>query len=272
MALIPRNDPLEHAINHTVIKQSPRPYLGLSQIGTTCHRYLQYYHYWAFDSSFTNRIQRLFNAGHNAEEFMIADLATHGFVVHGEQEEIIGTAGHWKGHIDGKVTKDGPTGLVEFKTHNDKSFKNVKKCGVKKSKITHYGQMQSYMGYKGLTWGLYMAYNKNDSEYYIEFIDFDEEYFAESKRKEMEIIASEVLLPRIGNNSITWFECKMCDARQECFGKVPVKENCRTCEFVDVLDEGKWHCNKKNLGLNTKAQGGCDQYKVATMFKEQFNG
>jgi len=277
MALIEHNNPILHKLNDKLTEESPRPYLGLSQIGNSCHRFLQHYHYWTFTSHHSARLKRLFMVGHDAEDKMIADLKTVGIMVDGQQERIIGSAGHWKGHTDGSGWLDTEASdkfLVEFKTHNDKSFNDLKKKKMKASKPTHYGQMQAYMGYKEYTKGLYMALNKNTSEYYIEWVDFDEDYFKDSKRKEVEVIASDVMLPRIGNDNKTWFECKFCDARKVCFGDKEVVKSCRSCQNVDVLPDGQWACvhNFQSNGILGLTEGmqrsACDNYDLAEMFKE----
>lgn len=256
-------------LNEKLIAEGLRDYLGLSTIGTKCHRALQYQHYWAYETEISTRIKRLFAVGHDAEHIMIADLAKLGIIVRDQQKEIIGAAGHWKGHIDGQAftIKDGDF-LVELKTHNDKSFKELVKLKVKLSKPTHYGQMQSYMGYLGLCKGLYMALNKNDSTYYFEWVEFDEAYFKESMRKEMEVILADTLLPRIGTGTSTWFECKFCDAKDVCFGKSEPLVNCRTCAHVDVLGCGVWECTKfkKNLSSDEQREG-CAEHEYALMFK-----
>ena len=196
------------------------------------------------------------------------DLLNLGIAVVSEQKSITATAGHWKGHIDGiGLTSDLDRFLVEFKTHNDRSFKDLKKNGVKDSKPAHYAQMTSYMGYLELSRALYMAYNKNDSEYYLEWVDFDEEYFKELQRKEFEVISADTLLPRIGTGTKTWFECKFCSAKDVCFDKTFTEENCRTCKFVDVHDEGKWYCSKHKKDLPSNYQDGCEDFKMAEMFK-----
>ena len=276
MAKIPQSDPLD-TLNDKLELSQPRDYLGLSQVGHPCHRFLQYYHYWAFDEHHSAQLRRLFQVGHDAEDGMIEDLKKVGIIATDRQETITGVGGHWKGHTDGKgIDVEDPTDefLIEFKTHNDKSFKEVKKLKVLKSKPVHYDQMQAYMGYLGHERGLYMALNKNTSQYYFEWIEFDEERFDDIKRKQAEIIMSDVLLPRVGNDSPTWFECKMCSASQECFGRREVKDNCRTCQYVDVLPDGEWACGFAwkdkllNVKLSTADQRvGCTQYKLGDMFK-----
>jgi len=256
-------------LNEELKSETPRDYLGLSQIGEQCHRKLQYYHYWAYNTEISSRIQRLFNVGHSAEECMTQDLLKIGIFISEDQKEIVGTAGHWKGHIDGIgfSPEDGDF-LVEFKTHNDKSFKDFSKMTVKAAKPMHYDQMTAYMGYLGLPKALYMALNKNDSTYYFEWVPFDEERYNDLLRKELEVISAEVLLPKIGTGSPTWFACKMCDAKDVCHKGKQVEVNCRTCKHVDVMDDGKWHCSYHNAGLSNNVQKeGCIEYKVAEMFK-----
>jgi len=271
MALIPQ-DEFGFDLNHEITVQPPRDYLGLSQIGHTCHRYLQHYHYWTFTSEISDRLQRLFNVGHMMEPAMIDALSTKGIHVTGEQTGMVGAGGHWKGHCDGIAIAEANPGvqfLVEFKTHNEKSFALLKKNGLD-SKTMHIDQMQAYMGYLKLPYALYMAYSKNTSEYWLKTMQFDEDRFIELKRKEVEIISSDVMLPRIGNGSPSWFECKFCDAREVCFGRKPVEKTCRSCYHVDVLDEGKWSCthSDKPGSLNSDTQReACGYYDLGGMFK-----
>lgn len=265
MAKIEFQDPMLHKLNNELTSAPLRPYLGLSGIGNPCHRSLQYYHYWAYTDHLSSRISRLFGVGHSAEADMVASLAEVGITVTDDQKSIEGMAGHWKGHIDGIGNGEF---LVEFKTHNDKSFKDLKKKKVAASKPMHYHQMQAYMGYLELPTALYMAYNKNDSEYYIEWIDFNPDVFDGQKRKQLEIIASDALLPRIGNNTRSWFECKFCNASAVCFGDKEPAKNCRTCNSVDVLEDGLWSCNKVGEGLTEQDQRkGCEEYSIAEIFK-----
>jgi len=208
MVLIPQNKDLQDILNSSPVKNSPRAYLGLSGIGEECHRKLQHDHYLTYDSWITKRISRIFNLGHMMEQQVYADLHEAGYIIVETQPSMVGTAGHWRGHADAIVEKDGKRYLLEIKTHNASSFGDLVKKKVQKSKPGHYAQVQSYMGYLKLDCCLYIAYNKDTSEYYVEFIDFDDSVFRDAQRKEFEIIVSDVLLPRIGNNNPTWYTCK----------------------------------------------------------------
>jgi len=252
-------------LNDEIIFLDNRGHVGLSQVGHSCHRYLQFVHYWAFNQEISTRVERLFGVGNSTEEVMTRDLLKKGIDVLDQQKAIIGFSGHWKGHIDG-IFDDK---LVEFKTHNYKSFNDMVKNGVKKSKPVHYAQMIAYMGYLDLEEGLYMAYNKNDSAYYFEKVVFNKEAFEILQEKEREVILAEALLPRIGTNSQTWFECRYCDAKNVCFKKTTASVSCRTCIHVDVLDDGVWQCSKKEYRVTEDMQRlACDDYHLSDMFMD----
>lgn len=266
-------DEMTRLMNDTPLVQDKRYYNGLSTIGEKCLRKLQFIHYDCLLTTHSCRMIRLFGVGHAMEPKLREELTQFlGMVFKGDQDEVIGFAGHWKGHIDGLgmflrsskfYTKDDDWFLMEYKTHNDKSFAELKKDGVKKSKPMHYGQVTSYMGYKGMAKTMYVGYNKNTSEIYIEWIPFSEEDFNENKRKEAEVVMADSLLPRIGNDSPMWFECKLCDAHSVCFGKESMKKSCRNCEHVDILDGGVWECGK---GHTIKGYEPCPEYERMEIF------
>lgn len=268
-------DELSDKLNKTEIEVLPRDYMGLSGIGEKCHRKLQFDHYWLHKRKASKRMQRLWGFGHMMEQKFIDDLATEGIYVKDTQSEVIGFAGHWKGHCDGIALSESDPGvnfLVEFKTHAEKYFNQLTKDGVMKAFSYHYDQMIAYMGYLELPFGLYMAYNKNTSEYYFEIIMFDSERFKELKRKEQEIIVSDTLLPRIGNGSKAWFECKLCDAADHCYGDKEYEVTCRSCAYVDVLEGGKWKCTHHNKpgDLNSDTQkDACPYYELGDMFQNE---
>lgn len=269
MALIPKREDEHHILNNVMSEpELPRPYLGLSGIGEKCHRKLQYDHYWCYLKSHSARIKRLFQVGHDAEPKLVAELEKLGYRFHSDQLGVVGTGGHWKGHIDGLLEKLLDEWLAEFKTHNAKSFADLKKKKVQKSKPMHYAQVTAYMGYLEIKQAKYVAYNKNDSEIYIENIPFDHEHFLDLKRKESEVIMADTLLPKIGNGTSNWFECKLCDARNVCHKKKAMPVTCRTCRWVDVLPEGMWACGKTMAALSVEEQkAACGDYTLGEMFK-----
>lgn len=261
-------------LNDDIVTGQKRSYLGMSEMGNPCHRALQYSHYGCIIPTHSSRIQRLFNVGHEAEEVLIEELTKIGINVFNQQKELVGKTGHVRGHIDGigciynenVFECDGMNILVEFKTHNDKSFAELKRKKVKEAKPAHYDQMTQYAGYIGLKKSLYIALNKNTSEIYLEMVPFDEVRFDDLQRKEWEVITADTLLPRIGNDNPTWFECKLCSCKDVCFGIHEPAPDCRNCDFVDVLPNGEWYCSNENHKHNICDFRICDHYKLAGMF------
>lgn len=245
--------------------EKPRSYLGMSSIGDPCSRKLWYDFHFATDKKeHSEKTKRIFNTGHIAEAFIIKDLEKIGCKVTNAQAECVGVSDHFKGHIDGEIIGviEAPKTihLLEIKTHNDKSFKDVAKKGVKASKPIHYAQVVIYMKKRKLSRALYMAYNKNTSEYYPERI-----YADNSHAKELEIKASDIILseePPVKEFSRTWFACKWCDHFSICHDNTPAASNCRTCDSVDICDDGVWKCttHRKNLSLEEQKKG-CGDYK-----------
>lgn len=266
-------DKVHNKLNKSPVTGSKRNYLGMSGIGAKCHRYLQLAHYGCIVSEYDSRIERLFNDGHNAEPQLIDALKGIGIHVYDQQEEVVGCTGFVKGHTDGKgswFTSDyqlfsDSEFLVEFKTHNQKSFDELKKTpDLQNTKPVHYSQMIAYMGHLELSKGLYVAKNKNTSEIHVRVIDFDAGHFDDLRRKEVEVVTADTLLPRIGNDNITWFECKMCNAKDVCFDRKQPDRDCRNCKNVDVEQGGVWRCTISGEQLDKLIP--CEAYSIGEMF------
>jgi len=258
------------AIDSVVETGQGRNYSGMSGIGNKCIRALQYASRNAFDKEIPARVNRIFEAGHKFEDIMIESLKSAGVEVFDEQLEVVGFAGHWKGHIDGKCigVLEAPktVHLAEFKTMKDSKFKTVVKKKVKDAFPGYYAQMQMYMHYTKLTRALFMAINKDTCDYYIERIHYDKNFSLELVRKSEEVFLMEYLSHRIGNEDS--FDCRFCNAKQVCFGEIEINKNCRTCENVDIENEGKWVCGKEWQEIDTfeKQMAGCRHWVKAEFF------
>lgn len=242
-----------------------RPYLGMSQLGHECNRYLWYSFRWAYGGFISARKNRLYNRGHHEEPIIYKILESIGLIVWGDQTEIQAVYGHCKGHCDGIVRGviEAPktNHLLEIKTMGDKYFKDTQKNGLKITYPVYYGQMQVYMHGLGLIRGLFIAINKNDDDLYIERIYYDKEYAEMLLQKAEGIIIANK--PPEKAFRPTWWKCKNCDARGICHQNETPQENCRTCEQIQILKKGKWKCNEYNLSLSTEQQRlGCDNYDV----------
>lgn len=243
-----------------------RPYLGMSKLGHSCERYLWYSFRWCYHREISARMKRLFKRGHREEPAMIYELEQIGIRVWGDQTEITMAHGHSKGHNDGiclgVIEAPATNHLFEAKTMSDKYFKQTKKDGVQKTKPVYYAQMQIYMHKLSLTRALFMAVNKNDDEYYLERVKYDEGFANDLERKAERIIISEE--PPDKAFSPTWFECKFCDARNVCHKGLTPHVTCRSCRYCDILPEGKWSCQMyDDLLLHTEQQKmACDKYEL----------
>lgn len=236
-----------------------RTYLGMSSIGHGCRRFLWYQFRWAFREEFSSRQMRLFGRGHKEEPIIIAELAKIGIVVKdGADNQVgyVGCFGHYMGHSDGKAfnVPEAPktTHLAEFKTINDKGFKQLLKLGLQKSKLVYYSQMQAYMKEENLTRGLFIAVNKNDDNWYVERVYYDKGFAEDLTRKAEEIIFSPI--PDVRTLPPSWFECGWCPAKDICEGRKEPNKNCRTCKHSAPIPDGKWLCNHFNVEIATETQ------------------
>ncbi len=259
---------IEKAIEDGLISQNPRPYLGMSSLAAKCSRQLWYGFRMVALKKINPRMNRLFGRGHNEEPIIQNDLRRSGVIClvdPDNQPEFAHGSGHIKGHPDDKLRNlpgaPKTDHLGEYKTHNDKSFKDLKKKGLKVSKPVHYGQMVVYMHKWKLERGLYIAVNKNDDARYYERISANKELAEELLAKGVDIISAEIPPQKIGGS--TWFECKWCDYYEVChFGEEPLK-NCRTCHYGDICDNGIWECSNYEIGLSFgQQQLGCDNHRL----------
>ncbi len=242
-----------------------RPYLGMSQIGHSCERYLWYTFRWCYQEILSARILRLFNRGHREEPAVIKALESAGIRVWGDQTEISTCHRHCKGHCDGiclgVIEAPKTEHLLEIKTMSDKYFKEMKKSGLKVSKPIYYSQMQMYMKYLKLKRGLFVSVNKNDDDLYIERVYSDKDHIEILERKIEDVIFSE--LPPKKKYTHTWYECKYCSAKTICHNGRDIEITCRTCESADIVLDGKWECAHHGISLSTGQQRiACTKYSI----------
>jgi hypothetical protein len=251
------------------VKELPRPYLGMSQLGDECWRKLWYYFRWCEYSEFDGRVGRIFQTGHDAEAKMIKALESIGVETWDTLDAQAGfTAvnGHCQGHGDG-MAKNIPGApktihLLEFKTSSEKYFKALIKKGMVEEKPTHHAQMVLYMKFTKTTRGLYMVENKNTSEYYTERVHADIDLI----RKATDIITSEDIndFDKIGSGSASFFKCRFCNFSDLCHNDANPVRTCRTCTSVSLLDDGKWGCGiqgDKELSIQDQKDA-CPNYNI----------
>lgn len=255
-----------------------RSHLGASVIGSECARQVWYGFRWSTKPNFKGRILRLFNRGHLEEARFISLLLMIGCVVYsqddqGNQFRISDCGGHFGGSGDGVANgiPDVPEGhytLLEFKTHNDKSFKKLKVEGVRASKFEHFVQMQTYMRKMGIAYALYMAVNKNDDELHAEIITIQTEIGDRFIDRARQIIFMRDPPKKI-NESPGWFACSWCDHKPVCHLRNNPDRNCRTCDYSIPGQDGLWYCGNSSpmKALSEQDQlEGCVRYLPASSF------
>ena len=258
-----------------------RPHLGASLIGHACERYLWMTFRWVDAKKFPGRMLRLFETGQLEEARFVRNLRRIGIEVHdvtpdGKQWRVSDLGGHFGGSMDGAGVgfAEAPKAwhVLEFKTHNDKSFADLQKNGVQKAKPMHYAQMQVYMGLTGMERAFYLAVNKNTDELYSERVDYDPVEFAKLKaRAERVINANEP--PLRCSNDPSWYQCKMCDFHDHCHGEAAPAVNCRTCAHATAEMDGDaaWSCQMDGGRPDLVFQRhGCEHHRYIPILLERF--
>ncbi len=262
MAAIPKPDSIIDAIDRAFVAKAeltPRGHLGASVLGKECERQAWYGFRWALiENQFSGRMLRLFARGQREEEWFATLLKLAGCEVqltdsNGQQfrffEPELG--GHCSGSLDGIASgiPEAPETfhVLEFKTHNAKSFAKLVKDGVQKSKPEHFGQMQLYMRWTDLDRALYLAVNKDDDSLYAERVAYDPAHADTLVNKARRVIEAQTPPSRLSDDP-AFFTCKFCDFHGICHGRELPSVTCRTClhstPVVDTTVDAKWHCAK----------------------------
>jgi hypothetical protein len=220
-----------------------RPHLGASVIGKQCMREIWYGFRWVKKPNFTGRMLRLFETGQLAEDRLFSELKAIGIKVYGQQKEVK-IISHFSGSVDGigeGFSESKAPHLLEVKTANQKSFDDMVKLGVQKSKPQHFDQMTVYMGGLKLDRAYYFCINKNTDDIYAERIKFDKELYHSLVIKADFIIKNDTPPMRIQDNPAR-FDCKFCEYKMLCHSNDKPEVNCRTCIHSTPEPDGSWSC------------------------------
>lgn len=235
---------------HEELAEPPRPHMGCSQLGHPCDRWLWLSFRWAVQPKFPGRILRLFRRGQLEEATIVSDLRAIGMDVRtSRQQERVDFGAHVSGSIDAIIENGVPDAprtrhIAEFKTHSKKSFDDLDKHGVEKSKPEHFVQMQLYMHGKKIDRALYVAVCKDNDFIYTERIRYDQEvaekYIARGRR-----IALSDRMPEPISTDPSWYKCQHCDAHKFCHQtKTTEHVNCRTCAHSTAKEDSTWRCER----------------------------
>jgi hypothetical protein len=250
--------------------------MGASLIGHQCQRFVWLTFRWALQPEFSGRILRLFDTGQREESRLIEELRGIGAEVwdkdpeSGDQFRVSACSGHFGGSLDGiaKGLPEAPqtAAVLEFKTHNDKSFNELEKSKVRSSKPQHFDQMTIYMGLMELTRALYMAVNKNTDAVYTEWVEFDKGHFDNLIERAQRLI-NQTSSPEPLSHDPSYYICKMCNFHKHCHGGVAAEANCRTCCHASPVENAAWACDhhKKNLDDKTQREGCGDHLLIPSL-------
>jgi hypothetical protein len=241
-----------------------RTHLGASVLGEKCMRQVWYSFRWFATEQFSGRMLRLFARGQREEAVFFELLRATGAKVwthNGDNQfRVSWFGGHLGGSLDGVAILDGIATLLECKTHNDKSFKELATKGVWSAKPKHYAQAQIYMAGMQLTQCLYIAVNKNDDTLYLELFAFEPDR-AQGLVNRAETIIFGDGIPNKISNSPAWYECRFCPMHEVCHrGEEPLV-NCRTCKNSRPERDGTWSCDRERTEITTQPKAGCTEYQ-----------
>lgn len=237
---------------HEENKERPRPHLGMSTLGHHCDRWLWLSFRWAVVEQFEGRILRLFRRGQMEEATVVADLQAAGLVIRhtGANQMRLDMGCHVSGSVDGVIDSGVPEApnkrhILEIKTHSKKSFDDLQKNGVEKSKPMHYAQMQCYMLASGIDRALYVAVCKDDDRLHIERVKLDKTAAHELIARGHRIALSERMPEPCNGAAPDWFQCRFCAAHTFCHERnITQQVNCRTCAHATPTKNSRWICER----------------------------
>ena len=228
-----------------------RDHIGPSILGAECKRAIWYAFRWARLPQVSGRMVRLFNRGDIEEARLLALLELAGVEVFhaddtGRQFDVTLLPPHVRGSTDGLarglVEGDAFT-LLEFKTHNKRSFVELQNKGLREAKLQHYMQMQLYMHGLNVKTGLYLAACKDDDALYAEMIEVDESTVARGLDVARQCVESTTPPARLHDNP-GWYKCRFCDFHAVCHMNAAPHQSCRSCRFSRATSNG-WVCVEK---------------------------
>jgi len=249
--------------------------VAMSSVANPCDRAIWYAFRWAAPHEAPDgQRERRFRTGNEYERWLLNDLRLIGCEVletdeaTGKQLKVELADGHLRGKIDGRAVglPEAPATvhIVECKSHNDRSFKELTKKGLREGKPDHFAQCQLYMHGTGIHRALYLAANKNDDAIYAERIPYDAAF----------CIALEARIERIVNASRppvrahedpaskAAFACAWCLAKGLCHEGQFARNNCRTCLHSSPMPGAKWHCARWDRELSYRdMQDGCPAHR-----------
>lgn len=154
-------------------------------------------------------------------------------------------SGHCGGSLDCRVKLPESYGVdlrfvTEFKTQaTGRGFSSLKTHGVAETKPEHFSQLSCYGVSEDDKYGLYLSVNKNDDDLHVELMRLNT---AEQKVKQ-ELAERIVFSPNVPDKNPETSRCKYCDYNDVCSGDVVPVKNCRSCKYLQPIEDAAWRCN-----------------------------
>lgn len=242
----------------------PRRYIGASIVGNDCNALLALSLRGFPDNPVPPRIKRIFQDGHAIELVIIRDLRMAGLTIEevdtktGKQFEFHACGGHVLGHCDGIISDKGigRHTILEAKSMNNNKFELFSEVGVKHSHPMYYAQVQLMMGLSGFQRSLIVAYNKNNSMYKAEEVEFKPFYYSYLLTKIDIAMNGEAV--RVSKDRADW-RCKTCFKHDSCWELNKVEPSCETCMYSKPVENREWMCTYK--GIDKVFAKPCENYK-----------
>lgn len=240
-----------------------RSYIGASSIGTKCDAEIAYSLRGFPGTPPEPRTKRIFRDGHRIERTVVSDLRKAGFRIL-EVDETTGrqwrfelAGGHIVCNTDGLIDIEGneQLDLLEIKSMNNRMFTTFKSKGVKVSHPKYWDQIQMMGGMGALRRCVFIAYNKDNSEYWVEIVEIDPMEWAFIKTRIETVWRGEAA--KVSSDPAS-FLCRFCFKQGVCWEGKAVESVCRTCAHASPTTDGGWWCREHDA----KAISPCSSWQV----------